>query len=138
MSTFRFVLYTWMCTVLLYPISVMCGDILTRSNTQWELFTPLLALACVGGLPGLLFGALILSRLRSTRLSPAIQYGIWCGSGLLIVTLLFLGPLHRMLAGELARFAVPMIADLMLVLLLRYFCFIAMPHTQFKNDYQYD
>jgi hypothetical protein len=138
MNTFRFVLHTWMCAVILYPVSVMCGDILIRSNTQWELFGPLLALAVTGGLPGLLFGTLILSRLRSTRLTPAMQYAIWCGSGLLVVTLLLLGPLHKMLAGELARFALPMIGDLVLVLALRCFCFTALPHTKIKNNYQYE
>jgi hypothetical protein len=131
MNSFRFVWYTWCCAVILYPISVMTGDILTRSNTDWKLFMPLLALAFVGGLPGLLMGTLTLQWLRLRQLAPALQYGIWCGSGFLALGLLFLGPLQPLLSGDAGRFIIPLVLDLAVVLSLRYSWFRELPVPQF-------
>ncbi|RYY96436.1 MAG: hypothetical protein EOO11_13505, partial [Chitinophagaceae bacterium] len=105
MNTFRFVLYTWLCTVLSYPPLVMLCDVLTRSNTEARLFFPLLAGAIVMGLPGLLIGWATLALLQIRELSPVLQYCIWTVAVLLLIfgTLSVLGqPGLLNFNGELA------------------------------------
>ncbi|GAB4094119.1 hypothetical protein [Flaviaesturariibacter terrae] len=123
MNTFRFVLYTWLCAVLSYPVIVMICDVLTRSSTELHLFLPLLAGAIVLGLPALLLGWLALSLLQVRSLSPLLQYTLWTGAVLLLVwTILSLLGRPELLDfdGEFARFIVPLFGTALLVLLLRY------------------
>ena len=134
MNTFRFVLYTWLCTVLAYPPLVMICDVLTRSNTEARLFFPLLAGAFVLGLPALLLGWLALSALQLRRLPLLVQYCLWTGAVLLLiyVTLSVLGgPRLLDLRGELARFVLPLFGAAILVLLLRYPFFREIPLNEY-------
>ncbi|TCJ14299.1 hypothetical protein EPD60_09875 [Flaviaesturariibacter flavus] len=134
MNTFRFVLYTWGCSVLLYPFSVMCSDIFTRSNTELHLFLPLLSGAFVLGLPGLLTGTISLQRLLQPGRRPhLVKYLLWCAIVLATAAL----PLWMLArptltaTGEDSRFVVPLFIDMILVLLLRYPYYRHLPITQY-------
>ncbi|TCZ73530.1 hypothetical protein [Flaviaesturariibacter aridisoli] len=134
MNTFRFVLYTWLCTVVAYPPLVLLFDVLTRSNTEGRLFFPLLAGAFVLGIPGLLLGWLSLSLLQVRRLPLLVQYCLWTGAVLLLIylTLTVLGgPRLLDIHGELARFVLPLFGAAMLVLLLRYPYFREIPLNEY-------
>ncbi|RYY88057.1 MAG: hypothetical protein EOO15_10095 [Chitinophagaceae bacterium] len=134
MNTFRFVLYTWLCTVIAYPPLVMICDVLTRSNTEARLFFPLLAGAFVLGLPGLLLGWLMLSLLQVRSLPLLVRYCLWTGAVLAVIyiTLSVLGgPVLLDLDGELARYVLPLFGAALLVLLLRYPYFREIPRQEF-------
>jgi thiol:disulfide interchange protein len=137
MNTFRFVLYTWGCTVLLYPFSVMCGDIITRSNTEVHLFLPLLAGAIVLGLPLLLVAALTLQQLRRSGFSTLVQYASWCVVLLLTAAFLLWLLAHPTLTGtgEDERFVMPLFLETAAVLLLRYPYFRALPVPQHPHQF---
>lgn len=130
MNTFRFVLYTWLCTVVAYPPLVLLCDVLTRSNTEARLFFPLLAGAFVLGLPGLLVGWLALAAIQWRGLPALVRYCLWTGVVLLLIygTLTLLGgPDLLNLGSELARYVLPLFGAALLVLLLRYPYFREIP-----------
>jgi hypothetical protein len=134
MNTFRFVLYTWICTVFAYPPLVMVCDVLTRSNTDMRLFLPLLVGAFTLGLPGLLLGWLTLSALRSPRVPLLVQYSVWTLSVLLLIyaTLTIVGgQMLLALDEELPRFVLPLFGAALLVLLIRYPYFREEPINEF-------
>ncbi|RYY94682.1 MAG: hypothetical protein EOO11_17380 [Chitinophagaceae bacterium] len=133
MPAFRFVLYTWLCTILLYPVSVMAGDVLTRSNTELHLFLPLLAGGIVLGLPGLLLGWVSFRWLFGGRLTPVLQYTVWAAGILLLIagTIALLARPGLTLTGEDERFTLPLFADAAFVLLLRYPYFREIPVAEY-------
>ncbi|GAA4322230.1 hypothetical protein [Flaviaesturariibacter amylovorans] len=133
MPAFRFVFYTWLCTVCLYPLAVMTGDVLTRSTTELHLFLPLLAGAVVLGLPGLLLGWITFRWLFGGRLSPALQYTVWSAGILLLIagTIALLARPGLTLTGEDERFTLPLFAAAAFVLLLRYPYFREIPITEY-------
>ncbi|RYY40197.1 MAG: hypothetical protein EOO08_07630 [Chitinophagaceae bacterium] len=134
MNTFRFVLYTWLCTVIAYPPLVMICDVLTRSNTEARLFFPLLAGAFILGLPALILGWLTLSLLQVRSLPLLVRYCLWTGAvlGLIYTSLSVVGGRELLdLNGELARFVLPLFAAAMLVLLFRYPYFREIPRQEY-------
>ena len=134
MNTFRFVLYTWLWTIIAYPPLVLIFDILTRSNTEGRLFFPLLAGAFVLGIPGLLLGWMILSLLQQHPIPLLVQYCLWTAAVLfLIYASLSVWGLPGLfdIRGDLARFVLPLFGAALLVLLFRYPYYREIPISEY-------